>query len=169
MSEIKILFHIAAPREKVYEAITTIEGLASWWTKQTCGESRPGGIIRFRFGEFGNDMKVLSMKKNEWVQWECVDGPDEWLGTRLSFQLDENGSKTKTRVRFEHSCWKNANDFFAGCTFTWGGIWKASGNYVKQVKVRRLGVLDTGSENNYGFPGACYRKLDNQPLNKIDT
>jgi uncharacterized protein YndB with AHSA1/START domain len=63
MSEIRILFHITAPREKVYEALTTIEGLAGWWTKQTCGDSRPGGIIRFRFGELGNDMKVLSMKK----------------------------------------------------------------------------------------------------------
>ena len=81
------MFHIAAPREKVYEALTTIEGLANWWTKQTCGESRPGGIIRFRFGEYGNDMKVLSMKKDEWLQWECVDGPDDWLGNPVEFSI----------------------------------------------------------------------------------
>ena len=141
MSEIRILFHITAPREKVYEALTTIEGLAGWWTKQTCGESRPGGIIRFRFGELGNDMKVLSMKRNEWLQWECVDGPDDWLGTRLSFQLDENGNKAKTRVRFEHSCWKNANDFFAGCTFTWGRYMESLRQFCQTGKGEAFGTL----------------------------
>ena len=65
MSEIRILFHITAPREKVYEALTTIDGLAGWWTKQTCGDSRPGGIIRFRFGELGNDMAVWNKSKKE--------------------------------------------------------------------------------------------------------
>ena len=67
MSEIKHLLHIAAPREKVYEAITTIKGLSGWWTIQTTGECKPGGIIQFRFGTAGNDMKEITLKKNEWV------------------------------------------------------------------------------------------------------
>lgn len=118
MPEIKLLFHITATREKVYEAITTIKGLSNWWTTQTSGDSNPGGIIQFRFGDFGNDMKVITMKKDEWLQWECVGGPDDWIGTRVSFQLNDNNGKT--RVRFEHAGWKHANDFFAACTFTWG-------------------------------------------------
>ena len=118
MSEIKHLLLIAAPMEKVYEALTTIKGLSGWWTTQTTGECKPGGIIQFRFGTVGNDMKVITLKKNEWVLWECMSGPDDWIGTRLTFQLSENAGKTL--VRFEHAGWKNANDFFAGCTFTWG-------------------------------------------------
>jgi uncharacterized protein YndB with AHSA1/START domain len=118
MSEIKILLQIAAPREKVYEAITTIKGLSGWWTTQATGECKPGCIIQFRFGTVGNDMKVITLKKNEWVLWECMAGPEDWIGTRLTFQLSENAGKTV--LRFEHAGWKNANDFFAGCTFTWG-------------------------------------------------
>ena len=105
MSEIKHLLHIAAPREKVYEAITTIKGLSGWWTTQTTGECKPGAIIQLRFGTLGNDMKVISQKKNEWVLWECMAGPDDWLGTRLTFQLSESAGKTL--VRFAHAGWKN--------------------------------------------------------------
>lgn len=139
MSEIKLLFHIHAPKEKVYEAITTIKGLSNWWTTQTTGECKPGGIIQFRFGTVGNDMKVLSMRTNEWVLWECVDGPEDWLGTRISFQLDENGNKAKTRVRFEHSCWKNANDLFAACSFTWGRFMESLRQYCQTGKGEAFG------------------------------
>lgn len=137
MSEIKHLLHIAAPREKVYEAITTIKGLSGWWTTQTTGECKPGAIIQFRFGTVGNDMKVISLKQNEWVLWECLAGPDDWIGTRLTFQLSENAGKTL--VRFEHAGWKNANDFFAGCTFTWGRFMESLRQYCQTGKGEAFG------------------------------
>ena len=140
MSDIKHQFHIAAPKEKVFEAITTIKGLSGWWTTQTTGECRPGGIIQFRFGTLGNDMKVISMKKDEWVQWECMAGPEEWVGTRLTFQL--TNSEGKTRVRFEHAGWRNANDFFAGCTFTWG-------RYMESLRQ----LCQTGKGEAFGSEG----------------
>ena len=118
MTSIKHLLHIAAPREKVYEAITTINGLANWWTTQTNGESNEGSVLQFRFGEFGNDMKVTALKQNESVKWECVAGPEDWIGTTINFRLDD--SDGKTRVRFDHAGWKEANDFYAGCSFSWG-------------------------------------------------
>ncbi|MEO8151261.1 MAG: SRPBCC domain-containing protein [Bacteroidia bacterium] len=117
MAAIKHLFHINAPKDKVYEALTTITGLSNWWTKQTTGNTDTGGVIHFRFGEFGNDMKVTAMKPNESVSWECVDGSPDWVGTKINFLLDTNDGKT--RVRFEHADWKEANDFFAGCSFSW--------------------------------------------------
>ena len=140
MSEIKHLFHIAAPKEKVYEALTTIKGLAGWWTTQTTGDCMCGGTIHFRFGSLGNDMKVISMKKDEWVQWECIAGPEEWVGTRLTFQL--NSCEGRTRVRFEHAGWRNANDFFAGCTFTWG-------RYMESLRQ----LCQTGKGEAFGTEG----------------
>src|ERR1700740_1098409 len=97
---LKHLFHIAAPKEKVYEAITTIDGLAAWWTKQTSGDNKVGGVLEFRFGQqFFNKMKVKELKPNESVTWECIGGADDWIGTVFIFKLDEN--EGKTRVRFE--------------------------------------------------------------------
>ena len=49
MAAIKHLLHINASREKVYEALTTIAGLSKWWTKQTTGDTKIGGVIQFRF------------------------------------------------------------------------------------------------------------------------
>jgi uncharacterized protein YndB with AHSA1/START domain len=137
MSEIKHLLHIAAPREIIYEAITTIKGLCGWWTLQTTGECNPGGIIQFRFGTLGNDMKVITLKPNEWVLWECMAGPDDWLGTRVTFQLSESAGKTL--IRFEHAGWKNANDFFAGCTFTWGRYMESLRQYCQTGKGEAFG------------------------------
>lgn len=36
---------IKAPVAKVYGALSTIEGIAGWWTKDTTGDSKPGGTI----------------------------------------------------------------------------------------------------------------------------
>jgi uncharacterized protein YndB with AHSA1/START domain len=116
---IKHLFHIAAPRAKVYEAITTIQGLSGWWTRQTAGDGKAGGVLEFRFGpQYLNTMKVKELKPNESVTWECTGDAEEWIGTVFTFRLDEN--EGKTRVRFEQANWKNNSDFYAACNFSWG-------------------------------------------------
>jgi uncharacterized protein YndB with AHSA1/START domain len=116
---IKHLFHINAPKEKVFEALTTIEGLAGWWTSKTSGDCSVGGIIEFRFGDFGGpDMKVKEIKLNESVTWENVGEDRGWLGHIFTFHLDTNDNKT--RVRFEQSGWKENGDFYASCNFSWG-------------------------------------------------
>jgi uncharacterized protein YndB with AHSA1/START domain len=115
---IKHLFHIDRPQEEVFRALTTIEGLSQWWTKGTTGDTSPGGIIRFRFGDAGPDMKVISIIPHESVTWQCVESPHGWIGNTLTFKLDRN--ENKTRVRFTHDGWKEEDDFYAICTFTWG-------------------------------------------------
>ena len=67
---IKHLFHIDASREKFFEAISTIKGLANWWTTDTDGNAAIGGVIQFRFAASGGpDMKVTESKPNEKVSW----------------------------------------------------------------------------------------------------
>ena len=38
----------------VYRALTTREGLSAWWTSDTQGDSKVGGVIQFRFGSGGS-------------------------------------------------------------------------------------------------------------------
>ena len=42
--------------EKVYDALTTVEGLAGWWTDDTSGTEDVGGVLEFRFPVGGFDM-----------------------------------------------------------------------------------------------------------------
>lgn len=111
------ILYINSSKEKVYAALTTIDGLSNWWTTQTKGNTNAGGIIMFQFGDEGCDMKVISCKPNESVKWECVYGFPDWIGTRISFELDFY--KGRTKVYFEHSNWREAEKFFARYSFSW--------------------------------------------------
>ena len=60
---------------KVHEALTTLDGLSGWWAEDTSGDPAPGGVIQFRFGPGGFDMKVMESETGRLVLWEVVDGP----------------------------------------------------------------------------------------------
>ncbi|WP_031479216.1 SRPBCC family protein [Streptomyces bicolor] len=106
----------AAPGD-VYAALTTIEGLSSWWTQDTDGDPDVGGVIRFRFDAGGFDMKVLEARPAERVCWEVVDGPEEWIGTRIRFELKREGDFTV--VLFRHEGWKEPVEFMYHCSTKW--------------------------------------------------
>ena len=89
----------------VYTALATRDGLAAWWTTDTHGESTSGGVIRFRFPQGGFDMKVLELRPAERVLWEVVDGPQEWVGTTVSFDLKQEGDYVI--VLFKHQGWRD--------------------------------------------------------------
>ncbi len=79
MASIKHLFHINTSKEKVFEALATIEGLSGWWTNKVSGDCNAGGVIEFRFGDFGGpDMNVKEIKPNESVTWEYTSCNFSW-------------------------------------------------------------------------------------------
>jgi len=88
MADILHRVGIRSSLDKVYKALATVEGLAGWWTDDTRGESKVGGVIHFQFGEHGFfDMKVLELQPTTRVVWQVVDGPEEWIGTKVSWEL----------------------------------------------------------------------------------
>ena len=102
----------------VYKALTAIEGLSGWWTTTTEGKSKIGGMLRFRFGNGGFAMKVRELDPARRVVWQVVDGPEEWLGTTVSFDLDQRGDWTI--VLFKHEGWKEPVEFMHHCSTKWG-------------------------------------------------
>ena len=106
----------AAPAD-VYAALTTTEGLASWWTEETDGDGAIGGVLRFRFEPGGFDMKVLETQPDELVRWEVVDGPEEWIGTQVRFELKQEDGFTI--VLFRHEGWKEPVEFMSHCSTKW--------------------------------------------------
>jgi uncharacterized protein YndB with AHSA1/START domain len=135
---IKHLYHISAPREKVFEAISTINGLSNWWTVQTSGKAETGETIQFRFGEFGGpDMKVIESKPNEKITWECVESPHGWVGNKFTFSLDDNDEKT--RVRFSHDGFADEDDTYAMVNFSWGRYMESLRQYCQTGKGEAFG------------------------------
>jgi uncharacterized protein YndB with AHSA1/START domain len=104
--------------EAIYDALTTRDGLAAWWTTDTTGEAAVGDTIRFRFGDTGGfDMKVLDQRPNEFVEWEVTDGPAEWIGTHVTFRLTREDDYTI--VLFAHEGWREPVEFMYHCSTKW--------------------------------------------------
>jgi uncharacterized protein YndB with AHSA1/START domain len=102
----------------VYAALTTAEGLAGWWTTNTQGHgSDLGGVLQFRFGAGGFDMKVLELDPGKRVLWEVVDGPEEWIGTHVGWDLDQ--ADDYAIVLFKHEGWKEPVEFMHHCSTKW--------------------------------------------------
>ena len=101
-----------------YKALATIEGLSGWWTTDTEGSSEVGDVIRFRFGSLGGfDMKVVALDPGRRVLWEVVDGPAEWIGTTVSFDLKEEDDFTV--LLFKHQGWREPVEFMSHCSTKW--------------------------------------------------
>ncbi|WP_328443526.1 SRPBCC domain-containing protein [Streptomyces sp. NBC_00386] len=105
-----------AARETVYQALTTVEGLAAWWTTDTEGSG--DDVLQFRFGDVGGfDMKVLELQPDTRVRWEVVSGPEEWVGTTVTFDLKQEGEWTI--ILFAHEGWREQVEFMNHCTTKW--------------------------------------------------
>ena len=107
----------SSPKE-TYEALATRRGLAGWWTADTTGGFEVGGVIRFRFGPRGGfDMKVLELEPAGRVLWQVVEGPEEWIGTRVSWELQRHDGVT--HVLFRHQGWREPSEFMHHCSTKW--------------------------------------------------
>ena len=101
-----------------YKALTARESLAAWWTTDTQGQSKAGSVLKFRFGKGGFDMEVLELDPPKHVLWQVIDGPEEWIGTKVSFELKQQGDWTI--VLFNHQGWKEPVEFMHHCSTKWG-------------------------------------------------
>ena len=122
MADILHRVGIKSSLDEVYKALTTREGLAAWWTNNTQGEGALGGVLKFRFSAAGSeiggfDMKVLELQPAQRVLWQVVEGPQEWIGTKISFDLKQAGDYAI--VLFKHQDWKEPVEFMHHCSTKW--------------------------------------------------
>ena len=99
----------------IIEALTTEKGLASFWTDQVRAEPKVGSEAWFGFGpnaetQFTFDVAAIDKDR---VEWRCVAGPDEWIGTTVRWTLGP-GHDGGTQLKFQHAdrnivfqiCWR---------------------------------------------------------------
>jgi uncharacterized protein YndB with AHSA1/START domain len=135
---------------KVYAALTTLEGLSGWWTNDTRGESGSvGGAIVFRFSADGKEigafaMRVIELAPESRVLWQVADGPEDWIGTKIGFDVHQDGNYTI--VLFKHQGWKETGESMHHCSTKWA-------MFLMSLK----SLLETGK----GAPSPEDVKIDN--------
>jgi uncharacterized protein YndB with AHSA1/START domain len=128
----------SASLDDVYAALTTLEGLSGWWATDTKGQTEVGGILEFRFEAGGFDMLVLELNPAESVLWEVTDGPAEWIGTTVRWDLKQEGDYTI--VLFAHEGWKEPVEFMYHCSTKWATF---------LVSLKQLVETGTGAPDPY--------------------
>ena len=139
MVDIRHTLLIEASPLSIYNALTTEEGLSSWWTPKTKAKPEIGSIAQFPFeGDYVKHMEIIDLIPGELVKWRCMEGDKEWINTFLNFklvikelpslemehpevkgQLQQSQGKIKTVLIFEHKNWKDYTPSFAECSYTW--------------------------------------------------
>lgn len=140
MPNIRHRMLIGVSAEKIHNALTTQDGLSAWWTPDVRAKAEQGSIARFGFGPvYVKEMKITELSPRS-VAWTCQKGAQEWVGTTISFKLDEGDPRAllkahpeasdqiaqlgdvaqATLLAFSHESWREDSPMFAECSFTWG-------------------------------------------------
>jgi uncharacterized protein YndB with AHSA1/START domain len=126
---------IEAEPAKVYEAISTSKGLASFWTSDSKAEPKVGSVARFGFGGPVLEMKVEELKPGRLVRWAAPEGFPEWKGTSVTWEIAP-AAKGGTEVKFNHEGWP-ANlpqADLASVNYVWGRVVGRLKKYVETGK-----------------------------------
>jgi uncharacterized protein YndB with AHSA1/START domain len=119
---------IAAQPARVFESLATIPGLRGWWVSEAKGDPAVGGTIDFGFC----GMQVLEAVPGRRIRWRCVRGPEEWVGTEVTFDL--SWKEQQTFVLFTHSGWKKPVEFMHHCSTKWATFLLSLRDQVEKSK-----------------------------------
>jgi uncharacterized protein YndB with AHSA1/START domain len=129
---------INASASEVYKALTSLEGLSRWWTEEVSGDDNKDGKIEFIFRSETGDIKgkmvmeVKELNPEKDVTWRCIDGPAEWVGTDITFQLSRQDNQTI--ILFGHRNWREAVEFTYHCSMKWAVFLLSLREYVETGK-----------------------------------
>ena len=96
---------IGAARQRVFDAIATLDGVRHWWTTVVTGSAAAGGELRFGFAGLDEQivMCVDAVRPPSAVGWSCVahTRDEEWTGSQVRFELSERGPQA-CELHFRH-------------------------------------------------------------------
>ena len=100
MPAIRRQVHIAATPRAVWRALTTADGLASWWVDEARFDARKGGRVVFKTtGDDGEDAEDRGMI-HTWRPTSHLEvafdrsSSTELRGSRVAFQVARDGDET---------------------------------------------------------------------------
>ncbi len=115
--------NINAPPDTIYKAVSTQEGLASFWTSDSKVESKVGSIAAFGFGGPTQRMRIDELTPGKRVKWTGLNDFPNWGDTTVSWDISP-AEKGETSVTFRHANWPASvtADDLGSINYTWGLI-----------------------------------------------
>ena len=134
--------------EAVFDAITTVTGLAAWWNPAT-GSGATGGELRFIMN--APDPLVIHVDeatRPTTVRWTVIDCPflPDWTGTRPTFAIARVDRGT-SELHFRHEGLNDDLDCIDMCARSWN-------HYMASLR----DYLEVGSGSPFGSPADTARR-----------
>lgn len=127
-----------SPKE-VFDAVTDVRG---WWSAHLVGNSaKKNDVFEFRYEDMHySKQKLIQVIPNKKVVWQVMDSTltflkkdqNEWNGTKISFEISQNGKKTE--LRFTHHGLLPEIECFKACSDGWS-------HYIKNSLLK---LINTG-------------------------
>jgi uncharacterized protein YndB with AHSA1/START domain len=115
---------IRADRAKVFDAMTTAEGLDGWFTKGAYVDRKPGGIILFKWVDWGPDevnsettCPIIEVKAPERIVFKWWE--DHYTTVELNFEEVDEGTKV-TLKEFGYQNTDEGHRRCLECATGWG-------------------------------------------------
>lgn len=127
MFDITHELRVVALPGQVFEAITTSAGLAGWLAADPSTSPEVDAQTTFTFDERTGPLTLRMdlLEAPELAHWECVGGPDEWVGTSIAWRIesvdaDDDGVPDGVSiVRFWHGNWEYQDGLLPSTSFGW--------------------------------------------------
>jgi Activator of Hsp90 ATPase homolog 1-like protein len=117
------IFHrigINGTQQAVYDALTSRDGLGSWWNRPDQPGDRVGAVIKFVFHpspEGSPVFRVEALKSCEHVRWSCLGGHEVWIGSVIDYRIGSADGETTLVLR--HTYQGAESEFMAFCSVKW--------------------------------------------------
>lgn len=132
---------IAATPERLYEALTTQQGIAGWWTPEVKAEPVVGSINELNFQGTTLKFRVEKLKPARHVAWSSVEVPPQWKDTQVLFDITPDGDMV--HLTFRHVGFASLEGDFGITSYSWA-------QYIRSIKL----LLETGEGEPFGSRGS---------------
>jgi uncharacterized protein YndB with AHSA1/START domain len=87
---------IAAAPERVFNALTQQDEIARWWANEARVKPEVGSLGEFRFRPPAGvlQFEVAKLDQDKKVSWISRQGPPQWAGTSVTWQLEPVQNRT---------------------------------------------------------------------------
>ncbi len=121
---VRMQFDIDAEPDEVLRAVTTTEGVRSWWSTEVDGPTGEAGQqFRVSFPDVPQPFEfAVERDDDRTVGWRTLAFPPWWADTTIRWQIGERDDGPGTRLQFTHEGFDPANPVIPIITPAWAQI-----------------------------------------------
>jgi uncharacterized protein YndB with AHSA1/START domain len=120
MGDVVFTFDVDARPETIRQALTTTEGITSFWTDEAEVPAEVGERLKLGFPDAPAAFDlVLTRSDDDVIGWRTESFPPQWIGTDIRWEI--SGSDKASTVAFRHGTFGDETEQ-GQVAYVWGQV-----------------------------------------------